>query len=167
MWVNEDFLQLQRPKRGEVHRKYHSAPLDRPIKEEAFRRNSQSALTHEKGLSLLCGGGAGKERRGVHSRKERQVIWTTIAQFNTGKKANISRASNVQNPTVYPGLAMRSGDDHGEPISNLKAVSNSSRSYRSTRLPRWKSRNVEPAGSGWGSGRATTWRVAWRSSSLR
>lgn len=141
-------MQLQRPKRGEVHRKYHSAPLDWPVKEEAFRRNSQSALTHEKGLSLLCGGGAGKGRRGVHSRKKRQVIWTMIAQFNRDKKANISRASNVQNPRVYPSLAMRRGDDHGEPISNLRAVSNSSRSSRSTRLPRWKSRNVEPAREG-------------------
>lgn len=54
----------------------------------------------------------------------------------------------MQNPRVYPGLVLRSGDDHGEPISNLRAVSHSSRSSRSTRLPRWKSRNGEPAGAG-------------------
>lgn len=101
MWVNGGFLQLQRCKRGEVHRKYNSGPLALSIKGGTIRRNSQSALTHKKALSLLCGGGAGKGRRRIHSRRKRQVIWTTTTQFNTGKKANFSRASNVRNTSMY------------------------------------------------------------------
>ena len=50
MWVHGDFLQVQRGKRGKVHRMYHSTPLDLPIRERTLRRKSQNALTHEKGI---------------------------------------------------------------------------------------------------------------------